>query len=245
MKKLLNISLLLSFLAVTATNLQAQKFGYLNSGSILAAMPGVEDSDQALKVYQDSLVTIGEEKAAALKTEFEAFAVEYQGGNVPPIKAQQKQEEFQKREQELVQYEQVIYNLVNDSFQFVPKLTPFSRKAYDWFGFSIDADSNQLLVGAPSRRQIDPFTNLPMIDAGGVFLFRKDSNGIWKYRQEMIANDISISDKYGTTVALGNGSLLVGAVGEDYLNIPDAGSVYLHFSGLVSRSCPTYSCAHL
>ncbi|MCB0482640.1 MAG: T9SS type A sorting domain-containing protein [Flavobacteriales bacterium] len=122
-----------------------------------------------------------------------------------------------------------IYNLVNDSFQFVHKLTPFSRKAYDWFGFSIDADSNQLLVGAPSRRQIDPFTNLPMIDAGGVFLFRKDSNGIWKYRQEMIANDISISDKYGTTVALGNGSLLVGAVGEDYLNIPDAGSVYLHF----------------
>ncbi|MEZ4951983.1 MAG: OmpH family outer membrane protein [Saprospiraceae bacterium] len=117
MKKLLNISLLLSFLAVTATNLQAQKFGYLNSGSILAAMPGVEDSDQALKVYQDSLVTIGEEKAAALKTEFEAFAVEYQGGNVPPIKAQQKQEEFQKREQELVQYEQVIYNLVNERRQ--------------------------------------------------------------------------------------------------------------------------------
>lgn len=117
MKKLLNISLLLSFLAVTATNLQAQKFGYLNSGSILAAMPGVEDSDQALKVYQDSLVTIGEEKAAALKMEFEAFAVEYQGGNVPPIKAQQKQEEFQKREQELVQYEQVIYNLVNERRQ--------------------------------------------------------------------------------------------------------------------------------
>ncbi len=117
MKKIFNISMLLAFMTVTATNLQAQKFGYLNSGNILGTMPGVEESDQELKIYQDSLVTIGEEKAAALKKEFETFAAEYQDGNIPPIKAQQKQEEFQKREQELMQYEQVIYNLVNERRQ--------------------------------------------------------------------------------------------------------------------------------
>lgn len=117
MKKLLNISTLLVLLTMAATNLHAQKFGYLDSGSILAIMPGVEDSDKALKVYQDSLITIGEEKADALKKEFEAFAAEYQEGNIPPIKAQKKQEEFQKREQELVQYEQVIYKMVNERRQ--------------------------------------------------------------------------------------------------------------------------------
>ena len=109
--------MLLAFLAMSATNLQAQKFGYLNSGYVLAAMPGVAESDQALKVYQDSLVTVGEEKAVALKSEFDAFMIEYNNGGVTPIKSQQMQEEFQKREQELVQYEQVIFNLVNERRQ--------------------------------------------------------------------------------------------------------------------------------
>jgi outer membrane protein len=113
MKKLLNISMLLTLLSLTATNLQAQKFGHLNSANILAFMPGVKESDVALKEYQDSLVTVGEDKAAQLKKDFDEFMVEYNQGNVPPIRAQQKQEEFQKREQELVQYEQVIYNNVN------------------------------------------------------------------------------------------------------------------------------------
>ena len=143
MKKLLNISMLLVFLAITATNLQAQKFGYLNSGSILAAMPGVDASDQALKVYQDSLITIGEAKAAALKTEFEAFAAEYQGGNVPPIKAQQKQEEFQKREQELGQYEQVIYNMVNERRQKL--LEPLIEKLQETIN-SVGKEGNYTMI---------------------------------------------------------------------------------------------------
>ncbi len=117
MKKLLKISMLLTLLAVTATNLTAQKFGHLNSASILAAMSGVEESDQALKAYQDSLVVIGEEKATQLKKDFETFMAEYNQGNVPPIKAQQKQEELQRREQELVQYEKVIYSKVNEKRQ--------------------------------------------------------------------------------------------------------------------------------
>ena len=113
MKKLLNISLLLTFFAIAVTNLQAQKFGHLNSANILGFMPGVHESDVTLKAYQDSLVSVGEEKAAQLKKEFDEFMEDYNTGNVPPIKAQQKQEEFQKKEQELVQYEQVIYNMVN------------------------------------------------------------------------------------------------------------------------------------
>ena len=113
MKKLLNISLLLTFVALTTNSLQAQKIGHLNSAAILAKMPGVNESDTALKEYQDSLVTAGEEKAAQLKKEFDDFLADYNEGNVPPVKAQQKQTEFQKREQELMQYEQTIYDMVN------------------------------------------------------------------------------------------------------------------------------------
>ncbi|MEO1257940.1 MAG: OmpH family outer membrane protein [Bacteroidota bacterium] len=117
MKKILNISVLFAFLALATSGLTAQKFGHLNSGLILASMPGVVDSDIALKAYQDSLVVIGEERAALLKKDFEAFMVNYNGGNVTQVAAQQKQAEFQKREQELVQYEQAIYTLVNERRQ--------------------------------------------------------------------------------------------------------------------------------
>ena len=135
MKKLLNVSMLLVFMALTATNLKAQKFGYLDSGSILASMPGTTESDQALKSYQDSLVAVGEEQAAALKKEFEAFMVEYNGGGVTPIKAQEKQAEFQKREQELIQYEQVIFNLVNERRQkLLEPLVAELQKAIDEVG---------------------------------------------------------------------------------------------------------------
>ncbi|HHM21916.1 MAG TPA: OmpH family outer membrane protein [Bacteroidetes bacterium] len=130
MKKLLNTSVLLSLLLVAASNAGAQepqenqpgtqatekpqKIGYLNSMLILSNMPGVKESDEALKVYQDSLVAIGEQKAAALQKDVEAFMTEYNAGNVPPIKAREKQAEFQQREQELLQYEQVILSLVNE-----------------------------------------------------------------------------------------------------------------------------------
>ena len=82
MKKILNISLLLTILLISATIVSAQKYGYLNSGAILASMPEVTTSDVALKVYQDSLIAIGEEKAAALKADFEGFMKEYQDGTI-------------------------------------------------------------------------------------------------------------------------------------------------------------------
>lgn len=117
MKILLKISLLFAFIAMTATNIDAQKFGHLNTSDILTLMPGVDESDTALKAYQDSLVAVGEAKAAALRSEFEAFSKAYNDGDVPPIKAQEKQAEFQKRQEELQQYEQLIYNLVNQKRQ--------------------------------------------------------------------------------------------------------------------------------
>ena len=117
MKILLKISMLFAILAATSTNMDAQKFGHLNTSNILTLMPGVGESDTALKVYQDSLVTVGEAKATALRTEFEAFSTAYNAGDIPPVKAQEKQAEFQQRQGELQQYEQIIYNLVNQKRQ--------------------------------------------------------------------------------------------------------------------------------
>ena len=112
MKKLLKISMLFAFLALTAVSIQAQKFGHVNSGNILTLIPETKASDDALKIYQDSLVTIGEERAKALRSDFDAFMVVYNEGSVTPVEAQKKQAEFQQKEQELVAFEQEVMNLV-------------------------------------------------------------------------------------------------------------------------------------
>ena len=100
-------------LTVVAVSLNAQKFGHLNSGNLLVQLPETKIADDRLKIFQDSLVTIGEEKAMKLEEEFTAFAKEYREGNIPPATAQKKQAEFQQKEAELEALEEEIVGLVS------------------------------------------------------------------------------------------------------------------------------------
>lgn len=111
MKKVLKINLLFVLMAF-ATFVQAQKFGHVNAGNLLAQMPGTQAADDSLKVFQDSLVAIGESRMKKLQAEAEAFFAKYQAGDVTPAVAQQKQAEFQKEEQELATFEQEVLNAV-------------------------------------------------------------------------------------------------------------------------------------
>lgn len=95
-----------------ASGLKAQKFGHLNSGNLLIQLPETAKADSLLKIYQDSLVVLGRARADSLDAEYLAFAKEYQAGNVPPIKAQQKQDEFQKRQEALSRYQDEVVALV-------------------------------------------------------------------------------------------------------------------------------------
>ena len=98
---------MLLLVAVTS-QVNAQKFGHLNSGNLLIQIPATKAADEKLKTLQDSLVTVGEAQAKIAQEEYAAFVKEYQGGNVPPALAQKKQAEFEKKEQELAQLEDNI-----------------------------------------------------------------------------------------------------------------------------------------
>lgn len=112
MKKLQIITLSL-FLLAAAGSLKAQKFGHLNSGNLLVQIAETKAADEKLKVYQDSLIALGEAKAKKLEEDFNSFAMEYRQGNIPPATAQQKQAEFQQREAELAELEEQIMEQVS------------------------------------------------------------------------------------------------------------------------------------
>lgn len=112
MKIVLKTNLLFILAIAFSASLQAQKFGHVNSGNLLAEMPGTGSADTLLMAYQDSLVAIGEERAKALEAEFAVFYESYQGGEVTPAVAQKKQQEFQRRDQELMAFEEEVANMV-------------------------------------------------------------------------------------------------------------------------------------
>jgi outer membrane protein len=108
MKKLLKISILLAIISFAVQSGNAQKFGHVNIGNILIEMPHTLAADSLLKVYQDSLVTIGEVKANALQADIAAFSKEYNAGNLTPVASQTQQEALQKRRDEILAYEEEI-----------------------------------------------------------------------------------------------------------------------------------------
>lgn len=108
MKNFLKTGFVAALLVVLAGDAQAQKFGHINSGNILVEMPATKAADSVIKAFQDSLVTVGQARVKLLQEEAIAFSKRYQEGSVTPAEAQKKQEEFQKREQELAAFEQEV-----------------------------------------------------------------------------------------------------------------------------------------
>ncbi len=104
MKKLLLVCLL----SGVATAVLAQKYGHLNFGNLVALMPETKTADEKLKLYQDSLVNEGEEMAKVFQEKYVAALKEVQAGTLSPLQQQQKQEELQKEQTELANYEQVV-----------------------------------------------------------------------------------------------------------------------------------------
>lgn len=103
-------SFTLSLLLVLSMNMvgQNQKHAHLNLGNVLALMPEVAQAEENMKNLRDSLVQVYEGRLKSLQDEYGAFQAEMAEGNIAPIDQQKKAQEFQQKQQQLVQYEQQI-----------------------------------------------------------------------------------------------------------------------------------------
>jgi outer membrane protein len=79
-----------------------QKFGHINTGNLIELLPEIKQADSLLTAYQDSLLITEN----ALTTDFEKDYTEFvqlaNAGELTKIAMQNKQQEFQKREEEIV-----------------------------------------------------------------------------------------------------------------------------------------------
>ncbi|GAB5523834.1 MAG: hypothetical protein Roseis2KO_17060 [Roseivirga sp.] len=119
---------------------------------------------------------------------------------------------------------------VNGNWNQVQKLVAEDRAAGDFFGYSVAMYEDLLAVGAPG---FDVYFNVQGGSrTGAVYLFKRDTQGIWRQVDKLRVSDEGQDDGFGTQIALIKDRLLVGAPYEDHdlsgLNpLNNSGSAYV------------------
>lgn len=106
------IMLFCAVLAVMSVKGVAQKYGHLNFGNLVSLLPETKIADDSLVAYQKQLVANGEAMAKDFESKYTKFAEQVQGGTVTPVQQQKMQEELQKLQNDILQYEDQISQMV-------------------------------------------------------------------------------------------------------------------------------------
>lgn len=95
-------------LCITSLSLNAQKYGYLNSGNLLETLPKVEAANKKLGEYQQAQLAERDTKLKALETKFNAYREKANSGDLSPVQIQEREKELQVEQQQIAQLEQKI-----------------------------------------------------------------------------------------------------------------------------------------
>ncbi len=99
-------------------------------------------------------------------------------------------------------------------------LTAADGKSGDRLGTAVALFGDRVAAGAP-------LANAPATDAGRVYLFLRQGS-TWTQEAAFSPADAAKDDRFGSSVALSNGVLAVGAPGADASNAADVGAVYIY-----------------
>lgn len=108
MKKLFVLFLLCGFTIA----MSAQKYGHLNFGNVLSLMPETKGADEALKKFQQEMVSKGDTMAKRFQEKYIAAAKDAQEGKMSPQQQQVKEAELKKEQETIVAYQQEVQQKV-------------------------------------------------------------------------------------------------------------------------------------
>lgn len=106
LKSIFGIALML----VCTSNVQAQKFGYLNSSAIMSEVPEVKQAESNLKAYQEQLSKQGQQKVEALQNKYQELARKEKQGEIAPKALQEQADKLKLEEEDLAKLEQDMQN---------------------------------------------------------------------------------------------------------------------------------------
>jgi outer membrane protein len=129
MKKILFIVFLF---AVVSFQASAQKYGHLNFGNLIAAMPETKDADSKLETYQKELVTKGETMVKSFQQKYGQFVSDVQSGALAPKDQETRQLALQNEQQSILAYEdEVIQKVQTRRQELLKPIIDKAQKAID------------------------------------------------------------------------------------------------------------------
>jgi outer membrane protein len=94
------------FALCCSTQMQAQKFGYINSAALLAEMPEVKAADSELTVLQTQLKKKGEDMVAALQAKYTEVSQKDKNGEYSPKQLETESTKLKEEEGKIAAFEQ-------------------------------------------------------------------------------------------------------------------------------------------
>ncbi|MBN2522276.1 MAG: T9SS type A sorting domain-containing protein [Bacteroidales bacterium] len=124
-------------------------------------------------------------------------------------------------------FERNNYGLWNQ----VQKIVASDRDAYVRYGAVVSIYQNHAIVGAPYEDKDETGGN-PLTDAGAVYVYERNSDGIWNEVQKIVASDRAADDYLGWALDISGNYIIVGAKYEDEdtlggNTLDEAGSAYI------------------
>jgi hypothetical protein len=119
----------------------------------------------------------------------------------------------------------------DNSWTQIQKIVAQYRSSFDLFGYSLAAFGNVLAVGVPFHDR-NPWGANSLKDAGAVYIFERNAQGLYVQSQIIAANQRIENGKFGSSLALFNNTLVVGAAGfstnqNEQDTLEDAGAAYV------------------
>lgn len=115
------------------------------------------------------------------------------------------------------------------------KIIASDREELDNFGHSVSVSGIRAVVGARLESQ-DATGGNTLSEAGSAYIFERNGSGNWLQAQKIVASDRGAQDEFGSSVAISNNNIIIGAPKEDQDasgtgTLAEAGSAYIFSPG--------------
>lgn len=108
MKALKLILLMVAFVVTAGNQLDAQKFGYINSAGLLEEMPKIKEANSNLETLQKQLQAKGQKMLEEYQLEYDQLNKRYERGEIAPKDLPAEEAKLQEKQQAILNYEKDI-----------------------------------------------------------------------------------------------------------------------------------------
>jgi outer membrane protein len=113
--------LVFAVLFVASVQMQAQKFGYINSQELIQNMVEVKEANANIETYKTQLQKKGEEMIKKLQTKYQALEAKRNNGELSPKQLEVEAQSLKGEEVKIAQFEQESQQKIIDKSETVLK----------------------------------------------------------------------------------------------------------------------------